>query len=275
MPWTDTDIASARGCRSPGRLPAGTPSAHHEAGARQQHPWSAISDAMSRSRSIRLKPVATRATPPLQVFRRRRAHAAGRHQAKEESRARETAVVEESSARRIDRMSPARGRSEVRAQRCVRDADGRESQPPRGAESGEQQALHEDLPDDLQTRGPEREPHGDFAPAGGRAGQQHVRDVGAGDEEDESDTGHEHEYGGAGIAHDSFLEWNDGDIPVRTGELGLEACGDRIELGLRLRHADAGCQSRKTRRLLESREEGSRRGEGAPTLRQTAQKGRR
>ena len=70
-------------------------------------------------------------------------------------------------------------------------AKSRERQPGGAGDEREQQALGEELTDDLPARRAERQAHRDLARAGGAARQQQVGDVGAGDEQQEDDRAHE------------------------------------------------------------------------------------
>src|SRR6185436_4874474 len=54
------------------------------------------------------------------------------------------------------------------------------------AEYSEQRALGEELTDDARPSGPQTQAECDFAPPGGRARQQEIRDIRASDAEDEA-----------------------------------------------------------------------------------------
>src|SRR5262249_54990123 len=59
------------------------------------------------------------------------------------------------------------------------------------ADEGENQALGEELPDDACASCSERLANGELASARGGAGQKEIGDVGAGNEQDQRDDGHE------------------------------------------------------------------------------------
>ena len=63
----------------------------------------------------------------------------------------------------------------------------------RGADRREQHALDEQLAHDAAARRADRQPHGDLALAGGRASQQQIREVGAGDQQHQSGGREQHD----------------------------------------------------------------------------------
>ena len=69
--------------------------------------------------------------------------------------------------------------------------DHRKADAERAADEGEDQALGEELPDEARATRPERLANGELAGTRGGAGEQKIGDVGAGDEQDQRDDGHE------------------------------------------------------------------------------------
>jgi hypothetical protein len=117
-----------------------------------------------------------------------------------------------------------------------------ERQAQRAAKEGQQDAFHEQLPDDAGAAGPERDANGHFARAVGGSGEQEVGDVGARDEQDEADGTHERqEHHSDRPAVEPLVERHQPGIHplVGVGVLLLETPGDAGHLGLRLLHADA------------------------------------
>ncbi len=87
-----------------------------------------------------------------------------------------------------------------------------------GAGEGEQETLAEQLAHDAGARGAEGGAHGEFLLAGGAAGEQEIGEVGAGDEQHESDGTEQHGETGAvvtpaGIFEDSGY-WPPAATPV-------------------------------------------------------------
>ena len=80
-----------------------------------------------------------------------------------------------------------------------------------------------------------------------RAGEQEVREVGAGNGEHEADHSHEHEEHRAHLPHEALVhggKW-EGDLAVRLGMLALQPGGERVHLRLRLGEGDTGTQARE------------------------------
>ena len=66
-----------------------------------------------------------------------------------------------------------------------------QSEPEKAAGEREEQSFDKALTDDTGAAGAEGEAGGDFAQACGGAREEEVGEIGAGDEQDESDDGHE------------------------------------------------------------------------------------
>ena len=117
-----------------------------------------------------------------------------------------------------------------------------EAEPAAG--DGEKQALGEEQAHEARAGGAERDADRDLVPPRQRPREEKVRDVGAGDEEDEPDGGEEDEDLRA-RASDEVLAQRD---EARAGLVGVavlaEAAGERAELRLRLRGGDAGGEPR-------------------------------
>ena len=80
-----------------------------------------------------------------------------------------------------------------------------EQEPEGGAERGEQDAFGEELADEAPASRAERVADADFAAARGGAGEQEIRKVHTGDEENEADGGHQGEHQGTDLADHGFL----------------------------------------------------------------------
>ncbi len=113
-----------------------------------------------------------------------------------------------------------------------RTPTGGDRQADDAAQPGEQQAFRQQLADDLETRRAERQAHGDLGLPRRRAGQQHVRDVGAGDQQDEADGDEQHREAQARVADDPFLQRHDADVAVGAREGLLQARRHQIDVGL-------------------------------------------
>ena len=99
---------------------------------------------------------------------------------------------EEEQNSRIDReLHPVRFADVLRHR--IEDADAyiRERHTGDPAEQREHHALDEQLPDDASAAGPERESNADLLRALGRSCQEQVRDVAAGNQQDEADSTHQ------------------------------------------------------------------------------------
>ena len=122
-------------------------------------------------------------------------------------------------------------------------------QPGAAESAGErdEKAFGEQLPNESCTAGADREPDGDFLPPLGRAGEEQIREIDAGEEKDERANGSQD----PGKAEDGVADFRQEKAGLREDEsapgvLGIilrELRGERLELGLRLRGADAGFQA--------------------------------
>ena len=102
---------------------------------------------------------------------------------------------------RKHRRQRIRGQPEQRS----KGAPGQE-QPDDGPQERQQHALGEQLADDARPAGPHGGPDGDLPAAGGRARQQQVRDVGAGDEKHEAHRPEQRPEGGPDVLHQLVLQ---------------------------------------------------------------------
>src|SRR4029453_10771767 len=93
-------------------------------------------------------------------------------------------------------------------------------EPEPAPEEGEERALGEELPEEAAASRPQRGTEAELAPAVGEAREREVRDVGAGDEEDERDRAQEDEERGPRVLHQLLAK---GDERRR----GVEAVGTR------------------------------------------------
>ena len=103
-------------------------------------------------------------------------------------------------------------------------------------------ALGEQLPDEPRAAGAERRAHRDLALPAGRAGQQQIRDVGAGDQQHEPDGARKDRQRPPDVPHHELLERDHAADPLRVGFRVGALSHDRVELGLRLRDGDARLQ---------------------------------
>ena len=113
--------------------------------------------------------------------------------------------------------------------------------PERAAEAREQHAFGEKLANDAQVAGAQSRANGKFARAAHGARQKKIGDIGAGNQQQETDGGEQQEEEWLDIADDVFLHGNDGDAKVFVG---LRICGreilrDAIHVGPRLRERNA------------------------------------
>jgi hypothetical protein len=110
------------------------------------------------------------------------------------------------------------------------------------------------LPDEPAAARAERGPDRAFPAARGRARQEQVRDVDAGDQEDGRDRGQQREERGPGVAHDRVAEGHEDEAEVRV-RLGIplgQAGREGAHLGLGLGHGYAGAEAPDEVKLVES-----------------------
>ena len=100
----------------------------------------------------------------------------------------------------------------------------------------EHEAFREQLQHQPAAAGAERSADRHLLLANGRAHEQQVRDVCAGDQDDDRDGGEQREQGRADRTDDLFFELDDlrGLVRTRIGILLGEPLGDRLHLGRRL-----------------------------------------
>ena len=116
----------------------------------------------------------------------------------------------------------------------------RERQPERAACQREQPALGEHLPEEPHPIGAEGGAQGHLARAAGEPREGEVRDVGAGDEEDEGGGADQEQQGGPGILGELVVQRGRRDGEALAGGIGggvfrAQRARDPLELGLRLR----------------------------------------
>jgi hypothetical protein len=101
------------------------------------------------------------------------------------------------------------------------------------------------LPQQPRSAGAERRAHGDFVGACRGAREQQIRDVGAGDDENQRDGGEQQVERGSRVADELILQRSDGGalLIVRRRIRGFEAGGDRRHFRLSLFERDAFLQS--------------------------------
>src|SRR5262249_8070683 len=85
------------------------------------------------------------------------------------------------------------------------------------ARHGQQQAFGQKLSDKAQPARAERRPHRDLSAARGRAAQQQVGDVGAGDQQDEANREHQRSQRGPYALNRLLLQRNEEDAAPRLG----------------------------------------------------------
>jgi hypothetical protein len=114
-----------------------------------------------------------------------------------------------------------------------------------GAQQRQQHALGQQLAQHARAAGPEREPHGDLALPVGGAREQQVRDVRARDQQHEGDRAQQQHQRGAHVADHGLVQRLDRHalLGVRVRVLLGEPRGDRLDVGARLLHVDAGLQA--------------------------------
>jgi hypothetical protein len=113
------------------------------------------------------------------------------------------------------------------------------------AGESEERALGEDLTDDAPAGGAKGEANAEFLGAGAGAGEQKVRDVDAGDEEDEADGGEKHNEDGLNVTDDCLAERPEAGAEAAVGlwKGGSQMIADVVHVGLGLRQRDTGFQA--------------------------------
>ena len=127
----------------------------------------------------------------------------------------------------------------------------------RAADQGEDQALGKELPDDARAPRTERLANSKFACACGRAGEQEIGDVGAGDEQDQRNDGHEdlqrlREFAPQrreAVGHGGERDVRPGQLveislaEVRIGEAARDLLQKQVDVGGGPLHGDAGFET--------------------------------
>jgi len=84
------------------------------------------------------------------------------------------------------------------------NAKAREKETKRAARYREEHSFGQDLAQNGEARGPERGADGDFLAAGESLGEDKIGDIGAGNEENESDGTEKDEQGGTNVTDELF-----------------------------------------------------------------------
>ena len=154
---------------------------------------------------------------------------------------------------------------------CLNRGNGqvREQKPETAAQDREHQAFREQLQHQPAAAGAERSADRHLLLANGRAHEQQVRDVCAGDEDDDRDGGEQREERRADRTDDLFFELDDlrGLVRTRIGILLGEPLRDRLHLGRRLSDRDVGFEPGDHREeVAAARRVGGIQRDGAPEL---------
>ena len=122
----------------------------------------------------------------------------------------------------------------------------REKQPEPAAQTGEEHALGQELPDDAHAAGAHRGAQRDFLSASRGAREQKVRDVGVRNQQHADDRAEQDIQGGADVADHVFPQrpGSHAKKRVRLRILFRQTGGDGRQISLRLRDRDARFQSR-------------------------------
>ena len=120
-----------------------------------------------------------------------------------------------------------------------------EQQTERAADASEKQAFGEELAKHAKATGTEGDADGEFAGSAHGAGEKKIRDVGAGNEEQEADRGEKNDEQGLDVADDVVFQRDEDDAFVFVG-FGIflrEMLRDGVHIGLRLHDGDAGFET--------------------------------
>ena len=218
--------------------------ADHQAGARQQHHREReLGDDQDARPAPGADAAASRTSALFQYFVEIGfRHVERRRQAEHDARAEADGGEEREDLRVHRELDPVGLADILRGGVEQADANVREAESEQTAQDREQYALDEQLPHDTPPCGAERDPHGHLTRARGRAREQQVCDVGAGDQEDERDRAHQRqEYEPDRPAVLALVErqHTGTDVLVRIGIVRPQLGGDGVHLGLclRARHA--------------------------------------
>ena len=99
----------------------------------------------------------------------------------------------------------------------------RKEQPERPAHRAEDHAFREQLSYQPQSAGAKRPTHGHLRLACGRARQQQIRHVRAGDQQHEPDGAEQHQDRASNVANDGFMKRHRGEIQTLVG-VGILEC---------------------------------------------------
>ena len=248
--------------------------AQHQAGADQQDERQRQLGDHEHVAQQRLAAVAGRAARAEAIADARPRRLPGRHQAEDEA-GDDRDAEREGQRPALDRHVGGARQVGRRHRRDGAHAERRQGQADDAAQAREQQALDQQLTHDLEPRRAEREADGDLRLPRRGARQQHVRDVGAGDQQHEADRDEQHRQAEPRVADDALLERHHlhvavgvRDTPLRGGAVTTSTSA-WAAAGL-----TPGLSRAKTRRLSPSRL--SRRassGSGAHSSAFTAQNG--
>jgi hypothetical protein len=116
--------------------------------------------------------------------------------------------------------------------------------PPARGSRAEQHTFGQQLLHDAPAAGAERSTQRDLLGPAVGAHQQQVGQVGAGDEQHQRDGAEQHQQRQPRVADQILLQRHDQRTPVLvlSGILLRQACGQRIQVGLGLRHRNTGLQ---------------------------------
>ena len=120
------------------------------------------------------------------------------------------------------------------------------SQARHASRRGNGKTFREHLPEDARARRTQRRAHRDLAAARGCASQQQVRDVGARDEQNETDGAEQHPQDKPHVPDHLFVQRHERDAPaaIELRMVGRELGGDAVELRL--------CAARRHARLQQA-----------------------
>ena len=121
------------------------------------------------------------------------------------------------------------------------EADPGDNQTRQPRQDGQHQTLDEELTHQAALAGAQGEPHAHLAMAARRPDQHQVRDVGAGNQQDESDGDEQDDQGRPHTTDQLLAQRTDTHRPpgVGRGELAGDVRRNRVEIGGRGHHVDA------------------------------------
>ena len=221
--------------------------AHEEAGADQQHERDGhLADQKQAAEAAGDRPAGGAAVRLLE----RLAHLGprglqGRHEAEQHAgQQRQGDAIGEDGA--VDRQFPGAGQEIGGDPDQPVEAPIRQQHPEKSRERRREHALDQELADDPAARGPEGEAHRDLLAAGGETGEQQVGDVGARDEQHETDRGQQHQQGRPAVAHQVLVQQHGVEPGLGVDLVGKRrgvTAGDDFDLVGGLRERDAGFET--------------------------------